>query len=203
MNLNGINNSTYTEPATTSTVASTKNNQSTKTTESANKDVYTDEGVVYEKSDSSSNKTAKTYTKDTNLINKLKADADERTSQLRSLVESLITKQGKTFDDANMWSLIREGNYKVDSATVEQAKKDISEDGYWGVKQTSERILSFAKALTGGDPSKIDTMRKAVEKGFKQATKSWGDKLPSITNDTYDAIMKGFDEWEKEGQEEN
>ena len=24
----------------------------------------------------------------------------------------------------------------------------------------------------------------------------WGGKLPSITDETYDLVMKGFDEWE-------
>ena len=66
---------------------------------------------------------------------------------------------------------------------------------WWGVNQTSERILSFAKALTGGDPDKIEEMREAFEKGFKEATKSWGKELPEISQKTYDAVMKGFDEW--------
>ena len=40
----------------------------------------------------------------------------------------------------------------MDEKTRLQAQKDIAEDGYWGVEQTSERLVSFAKALSGGDP---------------------------------------------------
>lgn len=62
------------------------------------------------------------------------------------------------------------------------------------MKQTSGRILDFAKALTGGDPDKVEDMRKAFEKGYKQAEKTWGGELPDISKQTYDAVMKGFDD---------
>lgn len=38
-------------------------------------------------------------------------------------------------------------------------------------------------------------MQAAVEKGFKEATKSWGKELPDISNNTYDAVMKKFDDY--------
>ena len=76
-----------------------------------------------------------------------------------------------------------------------QAQKDIADDGYWGVNQTSDRIIEFAKALVGDDPEKAEQMRAAFEKGFKAATKSWGKELPSISQRTYDAVMSKFDDW--------
>ena len=39
------------------------------------------------------------------------------------------------------WHTLASGSFTVDDATRAQAKKDISEDGYWGVKQTSQRLL--------------------------------------------------------------
>ena len=54
--------------------------------------------------------------------------------------------------------------------------------------------------MTGGDPDKIEEMREAFEKGFKQATEAWGDKLPDISQRTYDATMKKFDDWAAEAQ---
>lgn len=153
--------------------------------------------VVYEPSkEVQTGNTKKKYTQNTELVNKLKADAEARTAQLRSLVEKMFTKQGQTLASTDdMWKFLASGDFEVDAATKAQAQEDISEDGYWGVKQTSERILSFAKALTGGDPDKIEEMRNAFEKGFKEATKSWGKELPDISQQTYDAVMKGFDEW--------
>ena len=159
----------------------------TKTTE--------DTGVIYEHStDTNTSSTKKTYKPDTALINKLKADADARTSQLRSLVEQMMGKQATTYGNANdIWSFLRSGNYTVDPATKVQAQADIAEDGYWGVGQTSDRIIQFATALTGGDPDKIEAMRDAFKKGYAQAEKTWGGSLPEISQKTYDAVMEKFD----------
>ncbi len=157
-------------------------------------------GAVYEPSkENAASSVKKTYTPNTQLVNKLKADAEARTQQLRSLVEKMMTGQANTYGKANdIWSFLREGNFTVDPATKLQAQEDISEDGYWGVKQTSDRIIDFANALTGGDPDKIEEMRSAFEKGFKQAEKTWGGKLPDISQRTYDAVMEKFDKMAEE-----
>ena len=159
-----------------------------------------DTGVVYEPSaEQKVDSAKKTYKPDTALLNKLKADADAQTQQLRSLVEKLMLGQSDTYNKANdIWSFLREGNFTVDPATKAQAQADIAEDGYWGVEQTSERIISFATALTGGDPDKIDDMREAFLKGYKQAEETWGGELPEISKKTYDAVMAKFDKLAEE-----
>lgn len=154
-----------------------------------------EDGVVYEPTKTDANVPVKKYVQNTELVNKMKADAEAHTKQLENIVQQLMTKQGQTFSIANddMWKFLASGKFEVDEATKLQAQEDVSEDGYWGVKQTSNRILDFATALTGGDPSKIEDMRKAFEKGYKQAEKTWGGELPEISKQTYDAVMKGFD----------
>lgn len=176
--------------------SATENVKATEEKEKKTESSAAEAGAVYEPSKETVTDSAKkTYKPDTNLINKLKADADARTQQLRSLVEKMMSGQTEAYGKANnIWQFLKSGNYTVDAATKAQAQADIAEDGYWGVKQTSGRILDFAKALTGGDPSKVDEMRKAFEKGYKQAEKTWGGKLPDISQQTYDAVMKGFDE---------
>ena len=84
---------------------------------------------------------------------------------------------------------------KSNAALVAKMKADIADDGYWGVSQTSDRIFDFAMALSGGDEEKMEKMKAAVEKGFKLATGSWGKDLPDISNQTYDAVMKKFDDF--------
>ena len=37
-------------------------------------------------------------------------------------------------------------------------------------------------------------MREAFKKGYSQAEKTWGGELPEISKNTFDAVMKGFDE---------
>ena len=196
MSVNAISNNNVTATvASTVGVPKEVKDKEAKTTKDSK-----DTAVVYKKSSSD---TKKTYTQDTNLIAKLKADAEQRTSQFKNLVEQLLTKQNKTFQTAtDFFQALQRGEIEVDAATKAQAQEDVSEDGYWGVKQTSERILDFAKALTGGDPSKIDEMKAAFEKGFKAAEKLWGGELPEISQKTYDAVMKGFEEWKNPSTED-
>lgn len=198
MAINSITNSVAAQQA--STYTATKTDYTEKKSESSTK---TDTGVVYEKS---SDQTSGTVTKKTDyaLVNKLKADAEERTSQLRSLVEKMMTKQGVAIGTADsMWSFLAKGDFTVDEATraQAQAQADIADDGYWGVDQTSDRILDFAKALSGNDPEKADLLLDAFKKGFKEATKSWGQDLPDISQRTYDAVVEKFNKW-KNGTEE-
>ncbi len=84
-----------------------------------------------------------------------------------------MTKQGVAIGTADdMWKFLAKVIllYQPMEST---AQADIAEDGYWGVEQTSDRILDFAKALSGDDPDKADAMLEAFKKGFEQATKSW------------------------------
>ena len=159
-----------------------------------------DSGVIYEPSSADTSATGKkVYKQDTALIEKLKADAEARTANLRSLVEKIMLGQGNAIGTADdIWSFLRTGNFTVDAATKAQAQADIAEDGYWGVNQTSDRIIDFAKALCGGDPDKIEEMKAAFEKGFKQAQETWGGELPEISQKTYDAVLEKFDAWANE-----
>lgn len=166
--------------------------------------VKTEAAAVYEKSEDNSSKTSSVTSKETDrtkIIQQLKADDALRQQQLLDIVHKMMGKQAKTYgiantdnDDDSIWKFLAKGDFTVDAATKAQAQEDISEDGYWGVKQTSERILDFAKALAGDDPDKLEQMRSAFEKGYKQAEKTWGGELPEISKNTFDAVMKGFDE---------
>lgn len=128
------------------------------------------------------------------IVSQLKAEQEKRQSQLVDLVKNMISKQSNTYGAANnIWGFLSKGDFTVDAATKAQAQKDISEDGYWGVKQTSERILSFASALAGDDSKNLEKMRDAFLKGYKQAEKTWGGELPDISKRTYDAVLEGFD----------
>ena len=170
-------------------------------TAAANVSATEDVAAVYEPSKESETSKSQSvnYAQNTELVNKLKADAEAHTQQLQNIVQQLMTKQGQTYNTANdIWKFLASGNFTVDAATKEQAQKDIAEDGYWGVEQTSDRIIDFAKALTGGDPSKIEDMREAFKKGYEQAEKTWGGELPEISKKTYDAVMEKFDKMAEE-----
>ena len=163
--------------------------------------VKAEAAAVYEKSDEKQ-ETAKTSQNDrTQIIKQMQADVATRQQQLLDIVRKMMGKQAKTYgiansdnDEDSIWKFLAKGDFTVDAATKAQAEADISEDGYWGVKKTSERILDFAKTLAGDNPDKLEKMRAAFEKGYAQAEKTWGGELPEISKQTYAAVMKGFDE---------
>ncbi len=189
MNVNGISNQTNTYAAYKST------EQKAAATETEGK--QTEVSAVYEPSaETEKTNTVTAKQKNEAIISRLKADAEARTRQLQQLVQQMISKQGNAYGQANdMWKFLASGNFTVDAQTKAQAQADIAEDGYWGVKQTSERIFDFAKALSGGDMDKMKEMQAAFEKGFKQATKTWGKELPQISQDTRSAVNKLFEDF--------
>ena len=168
MSVNGITsaNSSYTTPQTT---AKTKVSQTTNTADA--KDI----GVVYEASSKTDDKS-----------NKIK----DYSSVVATMKKLLGKQAGKYTKLADLFKDIQ-----ADPATIEQAQKDIADDGYWGVEQTSDRLVSMAQALSGGDTSKADTLIAAIKKGFDEATEAWGDKLPDICQKTIDAAVKKMEAW--------
>lgn len=197
MDVNGLNklqNTDYLSKVTdTASAAAAKTN-------TAKTDASSAEGVIYDKS--SSTTTGTDYkTNNAALIQKLKQDSEDRINQLKDIVSQMMTKQGTAIGKADdIWSFLASGDFTIDEAAKKKAQEEISEDGYWGVKQTSDRILDFAKALSGNDSSKADLLLDAFKKGFEEATKTWGKDLPDISKQTYDAVVEKFDKW-KNGED--
>ena len=132
------------------------------------------------------------------LVQSLKDDLNNQMSRFTNMMTQMFQKQGITANLSqgnDFWKFMASGNYSVDAKTKADAQAAISEDGYWGVSQTSQRIFDFSKALAGDDPEKMKEMQAAVEKGFKQAEDAWGGSLPSICGDTHTAIGKLFDDY--------
>lgn len=140
-----------------------------------------------------------TYTVDRKKIDEIKADFARNTESFKKMVEAMIEKQGKKVNQ--VLKDLAEGkdvDITIDSETQAAAQEAISEDGYFGVNKTSERIVDFAKALSGGDKSKLETLRNAFKEGFESAKEAFGGELPDISQQTYDKVMQGFDDWAKE-----
>ena len=159
------------------------------------------QGAVYEKTATEQNSKndeskaiyKKSATDRAAIVQQMKAAEEQQRNQLMAIVQKTLQGQVGAYGKAtgnNMWQQLVGGNVKVDAATRAQAQKDISEDGYYGVKQTSQRLFDFASALAGDDVDKMKEMQKAMEKGFKQATKTWGRELPAICKETMNAANK-------------
>ena len=100
------------------------------------------------------------------LISQLKADQENRQKNLINIVQQMMQKQAVSYgvannDEDSIWKFLADGNFTVDEETKLQAQEDISEDGYYGVKQTSQRLFDFASALAG-DVLGFDRRRPAL-----------------------------------------
>ncbi|MCM1307281.1 MAG: hypothetical protein NC223_01640 [Butyrivibrio sp.] len=200
--VNGVTDRT-TVDAQYSEVSKAVSDDAKKTSDEAktsSKDAYSDKGVVYEKSSDYKSIASMSKSDRSGIIAQLKADADARTEQMRQLVEKMMYKQAGAADpnSKSTWQTLLSKGLITDKEAIANAQADIAKDGYWGADQTSDRILSFATALSGGDKDKMEKMLAAFEKGFKQATKSWGSKLPDLCQDTYKAVHDKFDSWFEE-----
>jgi hypothetical protein len=127
-------------------------------------------------------------------IDSLMDQADAPTRALRDVVEKLIVgqKSGNSTFRVNI-EILTAGS---------EGTADISEDADWGVEAVSDRIVDFAKSLSGGDKSKIELLRDAIDKGFAGAKNLLGGKLPKVSLDTYDAVMQKLDDWAAESDAE-
>ncbi|MDY0964704.1 DUF5610 domain-containing protein [Massilia sp. CFBP9026] len=122
-------------------------------------------------------------------------ESDRKAQQVMDLIRPLVEQQGLNFAKV----VSGEQQLQADPETIEAAKAAIADGGEFSVEKTSERILGFAKAMIGADPSKMDTIRAAVEKGFQQAQDMLGGSLPEISQKTLAAVQAGFDQWQKDG----
>ena len=159
-----------------------------------------DVAAVYEKSEGAANKATYSINKMSAedraaLVQQLKQDQVDRQNQMVDLVRKMFSDQAGV---SKLSELFTPENLKnVTQADIDKAKEDVSEDGYWGIKQTSQRLFDFASALAGDDVDKMKEMQAAMEKGYKLATKAWGNELPGICKETIDAANKLFDEYYK------
>lgn len=118
---------------------------------------------------------------------------DARLMVMRDLVAKIFEKQGLS-------TSIDLGGGKVAALrdiTPQQAADLVSDDGYWGVDKTSQRIADFAINAAGNDPAKLDAVKEGVLKGFAMAEKGFGAALPEISRKTLDAVMARLDDWAK------
>lgn len=122
-------------------------------------------------------------------VSKPKSSVSMKNEAFTSMVKNIIGKQSGA-----AYNAIMKDAYQIQNGTI---------DDYWSADSTAQRIYDFARSLAGDDDSKLETLRKAVQTGFKQAGATINSDgsisgLPSICGDTYSKVMDLFDGWAKE-----
>lgn len=115
---------------------------------------------------------------------------DSSFSSLREMIAEILEEQFTTTRIAS-----EDASIDFRNLTPADAQELISEGGYLGVEQTSDRIVQFALSLIGNDPERLEEIRASIIKGFQEAANALGGTLPDISLKTYDAVMDKLDTW--------
>ena len=109
----------------------------------------------------------------------------------------------KTLQDQGVSAQISTAEIDLDLTTMtpEEAQELVAEDGYFGVEQTSDRIVDFAINAFGQDPARLEEMKDAIDQGFLEAQDAFGGALPEISQQTYEAIMNKLDAFAAESEQ--
>lgn len=85
-------------------------------------------------------------------------------------------------------------NTPLSQLTPEKASSLVSDNGYYGVAKTSQRIADFVLNGAGDDMDRLKQGRKGILQGFEDAEKAWGGKLPDISYETIEVALKSIDD---------
>ena len=75
----------------------------------------------------------------------------------------------------------------------DEASELVSENGFFGIANTAERIAGFVLNGAGDDVEKLKAGRDGVAKGFEDAKKIWGGELPEISQKTIEKTLETLD----------
>ncbi len=76
----------------------------------------------------------------------------------------------------------------------EEAAALVSDEGFFGLSQTAERIASFVISGSGGNENMMRSGREGMLQGFKEAEALWGGELPQISQKTIELATKMVDD---------
>ena len=75
----------------------------------------------------------------------------------------------------------------------DEASELVSENGFFGIANTADRIAGFVLNGAGDDVEKLKAGREGVAKGFDDAKKIWGGELPEISQKTIEKTLETLD----------
>ncbi|RBQ26032.1 hypothetical protein [Arcobacter sp. CECT 9188] len=77
--------------------------------------------------------------------------------------------------------------------TKEEATDLVGENGFFGIKQTSDRVSGFAIGIAGDNLDNLAKVREGIVKGFEEAEKMFGGQLPEISYKTQERTLALID----------
>ena len=121
---------------------------------------------------------------------------------VKSSSSNLLAQSGLSFNAPKNLSEILSGldlvstgynDKSLNELSSDEANDLISENGFFGIVNTADRIASFVLNGTGDDVEKLKAGREGVAKGFEDAKKIWGGELPEISQKTIEKTLETLD----------
>lgn len=131
-------------------------------------------------------------------LQQLKDESENALSHLRKIVTALLKRQGLEFQDISEIKPEDWGEVTVDEIAQAEAQAMLEGDGELSPAKVSDRIVDFAKAISGGDKSKFGLLKSAIDKGFNEAGIEFGGELPDICKRTYNLTIEKLEAWANE-----
>ena len=146
----------------------------------------------------------------TNFTEKLsKDDAKEIRAQITqnanemmlksTTIQSSITKSADNqfkIDYQDFQTFLSDIGYDgkpIAELSQDEAAALVSEDGIFGIEQTSQRIANFVINGAAGDEDRLRAGREGMIQGFKEAEAMWGTELPEISQKTMQKSIEMVD----------
>ena len=117
-------------------------------------------------------------------------DANSITKNQQSVLDFLSGK-GK-IDDMSLSDIGYNGK-PIMELSQDEATQLVSEDGFFGVTQTSDRVANFVFSFAGDDLEKLQKGRDGIVQGFEEANKLFGGNLPEISYKTQERTLALID----------
>lgn len=111
---------------------------------------------------------------------------EDNTTAQKDIMDFL---SGKTLSDGSSLADIGYEGKPITQLSQSEAKDLVSEDGFFGITQTSDRIANFALSFSD-DPDIIRQALEGVKQGFEKAESMWGGNLPDISYQTRDRTLE-------------
>jgi len=108
-----------------------------------------------------------------------------KSTTIQTGVVSQEDKFAKSYEEFQ--SFLQDVGYSgkpIAELSQDEAAQLVSEDGIFGIKQTSERIANFVIQGAGGNEDLLRAGREGMLQGFKDAERIWGSALPDISQKT-------------------
>lgn len=134
-------------------------------------------------------------------INQTSNDTSKSNFNTQKLLDGLINGNsdimnffngGKTQEGFSLSSIGYEGK-PISQLNPEEAKDLVSENGFFGIEKTSQRVAGFAISISGNNIDSLKEARKGIVEGFEEANKLFGGKLPEISYKTQEKTLELID----------